>query len=122
MNLLLYSPEADADEYRLLNVIKKTEGIEIYRSPEAFQTRLKVPTQIVKIIILIANREALSTFSEWDDLLKDRQIILILTDDATETLSLAHKFRPRYVAFKGDDLLDVGIVLERLILRCEAQG
>lgn len=121
MNLMLYSPESDADEHQLLALIRKTEGIEIHRSTEAFRARLVEPVQIAKIIILIAGRETLSRFSEWGDLLNDRQLILILTDDSAETISMAHRFRPRYVAFKGGNIEDVGTVLERMILRCEAQ-
>ena len=121
MNLLLYSPEADADEHQLLAHIKKTEGIEIYRSTEAFRTRLADPARSAKIIILITDRETLSRFSEWVDLLNDRQLILILTDDSADTIRMAHKLRPRYVSIKGGNLEDVGNVLERMILRSKAQ-
>jgi hypothetical protein len=121
MNLLLYSSEADADEHQLLAHIKNTEGIEIYRSAEALWARLVKPAQIAKIFILIADRETLSRFSEWGDLLNDRQLILILTDDSAETIRIAHSFRPRYVSIKGGNFEDVGNVLERMILRMEAQ-
>jgi hypothetical protein len=123
MNLLLYSPEGDDNEQKLLALTqKKSIGIEIYRSPEAFEARLREPMQIPKIIVIIADPEALAKFSEWDNLLSDRQLVLILTDDSAETIRLAHKFRPRYVALRGDNLEEVGAILERLILRCEVQG
>lgn len=121
MNLMLYSPEADADEYQLLAHINKAEEIVIYRSAEAFRARLAEPVQIAKIIIVIADQKTLFRLIEWDDLLNDRKLILILTDDSAETISMAHRFRPRYVAFKGDNIEDVVTVLEKMILRCEAQ-
>jgi hypothetical protein len=122
MNLLLYSPDGDDNEQKLLALIGKTAGIEIYRSHEAFDARLREPMQIPKIVVIIADQKVLSRLCEWGKLLSDRQLILILTDDSAQTIRLAHKFRPRYVAFKGDNIEDVGTVLERLILRCEAQG
>lgn len=121
MNLLLYSQEADTDEHQLLALIRKTEGIEIYRSTEAFRARLAEPVQIAKIIIVIADQKTLFRLSEWDDLLNDRKLILILTDDSAETISMAHRFRPRYIAFKGDNIEEVVSVLEHMILRLKAQ-
>ena len=53
------------------------------------------------------------------DLLGDLPLLLILPDQTAETVSLAHRLRPRLVAAKGQDLAEVALVLEKMLLAME---
>lgn len=122
MNLLLYSPEGDRTVQTLLALTDKASGIEICRTLDAFRAHLIKPTDTLRVIVAIADRNVLTRFCEWGDLLEGHCLILLLTEDSAESIRLAHRFRPRYVAFAGDDLEELGSVLERLIQRCEEMG
>ncbi len=50
---------------------------------------------------------------EW--LLKRVRIMLVLGEGSPETLSLAHRLRPRYLGYKDDDASTIPAVINNMI-------
>ena len=118
MKALLYIPHADTIGERLLCTIESSainKKIEIYRRIDSLSQKLREPIYDIDIsIIMIPNAKQLSKILLLKERLREINTILILPDRETNTISLAHKFYPRYISFSDSDFKDIGEVLKKM--------
>lgn len=118
MNVLLYTPESKEAENRLQNFLEshvpgcKTE---VYRTIEGLAERLKAPNEGQWVAVLQAySRKDLEALLSLAPGLKDLKTILLVPDRDGETISLAHRLRPRFLSDVNSDLHEVAAVLEKM--------
>ena len=70
----------------------------------------------LNIAVLEANSmDELKDLVSLHDLFLDIRIILILPDRERETISNAHKLRPRFLAYADSDFESVKVVLKKML-------
>ena len=120
MNLILFAhKDASKKGVILKSIIEqqfKENKIEIFQAFNAFKSRLKqVSIYDKEIFILLADsRNRLKELISLIDLLNDRRIILILSDDSKATTHIAHQFFPRYFTYINDTYDDLCAVLKKM--------
>jgi hypothetical protein len=103
MNLFIYIPARESNEPILTRLIGKQIPqfrIEVFRSIEAFKTRLKEPRyKFAAAVVLAPDRQDISDVLSLEHFLRDVQIILIISHENHGTLSMAHYLRPRFISY-----------------------
>lgn len=92
------------------------QGLELYRTVENLSRRLhknKVDASVA--LLLVSNRDELSSLVSLRSLMSDIRIILIIPDEEEGTVTLAHKLRPKFLATKDSDLQDLAAVLMKML-------
>jgi len=93
-----------------------TDGrLEVFSNLADFEARmrgLKRPRSMA--IVWSPTRRDLRALAGMSDLLADLRLLLVLPDDRTETVALAHKLRPAYVSYVDDGISEIVAVLGRL--------
>jgi hypothetical protein len=78
--------------------------------------QLQDPGRRPSVLVLFASHQAelekMLSLSSW---LEDLRIILVLPDSRTQTVTLGHRLRPRFVSFMDGDFSDVAAVLGKMI-------
>jgi len=78
--------------------------------------QLQDPTRRPSVLVLCANNfaelEKILSLIHW---LEDLRIILVLPDSQTQTVTIGHRLRPRFVSFMDGDFSDVAAVLGKMI-------
>ena len=119
MNLVFYSPVADAAGKRLQRVVEALvplEEIELCRTMEGLSATLRRPADDRTIAVLsAATSEDLTAFLALRDLLHKLRIILVLPDRGNGTVAKAHALRPRFLAYADSDFIDVAAVLNKML-------
>ena len=115
MNLLFYAKARGEEGLRLLQVIEESfpEGsVEIFRTADRFARRLRQPGDDEMVaVVLAADREDLNHIFGMQSLLENMRLVLILPSRQKGMIAMAHRLRPRYLAFKDGDFGDVAAVL-----------
>ena len=89
--------------------------LEIFSSFDALQQRLHRMCGDPTIVILAADsRNQLEQFKDLQRLFVDVRIVLILSDNDTETIRLGHLLYPRYVRQKSNNLDGLVEVVARM--------
>jgi hypothetical protein len=118
MIVLLYTSHWEEPAERLQRLIQSSfpvEGIEIYRTLSSFLHRLQNPPDLPFVVVLLAGeRNELSDFRSIDHLLGGTRLILVLPDQAEETLRTAHRLRPRYLTYADSDFSDLAQVIKKM--------
>jgi len=118
MALILYLSQEGEFEERLRRIVQETvpkEKVEVYRTLEKLSSRVhKSVFDIRAMVLSVSNREELSAFLRLHDFLCDLRIILILSEDDTETIAMAHTLRPRFLTWRENDVNSIGLVLRRI--------
>ena len=120
MNLILFvHKDASKKGVILKSIIEqqfKENKIEIFQTFNAFKSRLKqVSIYDKEIFILLADsKDRLKKLIPLIDMLNDRRIVLILSDDSKATISIAHQFFPRYFTYMNDTYDDLCAVLKKM--------
>lgn len=70
-------------------------------------------------LFALESREELLGLIAMRKLLGDLPLVLIIPDQLAETIALAHRLRPRFVAARGQDLAEVALVLEKMLVTME---
>lgn len=74
------------------------------------------PPQAEPVVILIAaNRQALSQLLSLKGFLRGIRIILGLPDDKEETIALAHRLKPRYLCYLNDNYSELNLVVSKML-------
>ncbi len=83
----------------------------------SFKARLKQVSNYNKeiFILLAESKKRLNELTSLIDLMEDKRIILVLSDDSKATVSIAHKFSPRYFTYVNDTYVDLCDVLVKMI-------
>jgi hypothetical protein len=121
MNLILFVHQDSLKEGAVLKRIVdqrfKTVEVSIVQTFNAFKARLKqVSIYDKEIFILLADsKDRLSQLSLLIDLMEDKRILLILPDDSSPVVSMAHQFFPRFFTYVNDTYDDLCAVLTKMI-------
>jgi len=92
------------------------ERLEVYRSIEELAHGLHRLYDHDTIVLLRArDREELLRIVSLRDLLEGLRVILLLPDREEETISLAHRLRPRFLSNSESDFSDTMSVLQKMI-------
>jgi hypothetical protein len=117
MAWIIYLPALNGLEERFSELITTKVPVmrlEIYRTFKELSQRLRKPS--VRVAVLFAmNRGDLMQILSLGDLMVDVKSILVLADRDRDTMSKAHRLRPRYITWADCDLADIGAVLKRMI-------
>lgn len=90
--------------------------VEVYRSIEELAHGLHRFYNHDTIVILRArDREELLRIISLRDLLQGVRVILLIPDREEETISLAHRLRPRFLGNSEHDLSDTLSVLRKML-------
>jgi hypothetical protein len=120
MELLFYSPIDSKDHgtwlSRLIDNLASDIKIEVYQTIDSLSERLRLPIGNQEILVLlIENKENLINMLSIKYLLRHIRIIIILPDSEVETISLAHRLRPRYLSYLNGNLIDLTALLTKMI-------
>ncbi|KPK91822.1 MAG: hypothetical protein AMJ94_06470 [Deltaproteobacteria bacterium SM23_61] len=118
MIVILYTSHWEEPAERLQRLIQSSfpvEGIEIYRTLSSFLHRMQNPPDLPFVVVLLAGeRNELLDFRSIDHLLGGTRLILVLPDQAEETLRTAHLLRPRYLTYADSDFSDLAQVIKKM--------
>jgi len=88
---------------------------DVFPSAESFFERLRQPTPPTTSVLLMAgDASELSHLLSMNDFLRNLRIIVAVPDESPETLGLARRFWPRYIASGEGDFSDVAAVLGKM--------
>lgn len=125
MNILYYTSTINGAGKRLQEAIEsvvQAENTEIYRNLESLIQRLRRPTQLLDVSILLANsRTDFLDLLSIRDLLLNLRIILILPDGNKETITRGHTLFPRFLTYVNSDFKDVAAVLKKMIQKTNSK-
>jgi hypothetical protein len=118
MNLFFYMPPSGGRKDELLSVVAPfvSEGrLEVFSSLKSFAARVRGPKDTLSIaLIWNPGREDLGKIASMRELLRGVRILLVLSDQQRETIKLAHKVFPAFIAYVDDDISKVVSVLKWL--------
>lgn len=118
MQLFLYRSGADQNQLRLETAVQTAipeSQIEIFKSLEGFEERLRLPIEPDSIAVLSASdREELLRMQPLRGLLTDIFVVLVIPDRAEGTIHLAHLLLPRFLSQQEDTFVDLGKVLAKI--------
>jgi hypothetical protein len=119
MKLLYYVKTMDGAGKKLHSVIQSLFHllpIEILRTIESLNRRLRQPVNNFNIAVLLASsKEDLLDLPALRDLFWNLRIILIIPDRKSETVAMGHMLRPRFLSYADGDFNDVAAVLEKML-------
>jgi hypothetical protein len=125
MNLFFLMPRPSGRGDELLNAAASfvsSGRMEAFYDLQGFAARIRRPKDPCSVaLIWDPAREDLREIGSMRDLLTGVRVLLILHDQNTETIALAHKLLPAYIAYVDDGIPDIVSVLRRLA-ECRGEG
>ena len=117
MRILFYSSKREDSEIgERLKALVPAERVEVYQSIEELVHGLYRLYSYDTILLLQAkDKEELSRIVSLRDLLQGLRVILLIPDRNGETISLAHRLRPRFLGSSENDLSDTLSVVRKMI-------
>lgn len=117
--ILLYFSNEDARTMELQRVVQSVVhnmSFTVLHEPRSLEYSLHHSLTTPPVILLsLANREDLLQILLMKDELILTSLILVLPNQAPDMVTLAHRLRPRFVAYIDDDFTLIAEVLSRLI-------
>jgi hypothetical protein len=99
-----------------LRALVPAERVEVYQSIEDLVHGLHRLYDHDTIVLLQArDREELLHIASLRDLLQGLRVILLVPDREEETISLAHRLRPRFLSNSENDFSDIMNVLRKML-------
>jgi hypothetical protein len=114
--LLLARPSAKGREFEAsLRTVLEDGRLETFADIGDLETRLRGPKGPSALsIIWDPDPQQLRAIETRRDLFSGARLLLVLPDDAAETVALAHRLRPAYITYVEEGIPDVVAVLGRL--------
>jgi hypothetical protein len=113
-----YLPRALEEGQELLNAVAPIVAggrLEVYYDLQRFAARIRRPKDRSSVaIVWDPTREDLRDIGAMRPLLEGIRTLLVLPDEDAETVVLAHKLLPAYIAYIDDGIAEIVSVLERL--------
>jgi hypothetical protein len=103
-------------ESRLVQLTLVKE-VEVFRSIASLAARLRHPADNLTAIILAASREELQKLQPIRRLLGKAKVFLLIGDEEDETITLAHRLKPRFLGCLNDDHSEIFSVLLKTLAR-----
>jgi hypothetical protein len=121
MNILIYASPCHADSRRLLNAVQNLSDshhcIHYDDLTRLFDALHRSGIGSRMAVLFPSNRDELSRLVATRHLLLDMQIILILPNGESQTLSHGHALHPRFISYADSDFSDVAAVSAKLLAR-----
>jgi hypothetical protein len=118
MNLFFLMPRPSGRGDDLLNAVAPFAAggrLEVFYDLDGFAARMRRPKGFPSVaVIWDPNRGDLRRIGAMKDHLAGVRTVLVLNDQNKETISLAHRLRPAYIAYIDDAIPEIVSVLERL--------
>lgn len=123
MQVVLYENGTHETGYKLWNIIENQvpkDSTTLFKTIDSFSQKLRQPMNGISIAILLATSrdELLELVSLWE-LLDNIQVILVLSDRSTDTLSLGFQLRTSYISDVDGNLSDIESVLKQILKKKE---
>jgi hypothetical protein len=117
--VLYYSEEAERRGRKLLEVLNKDlpdMRLELFTDFEELVTGLQRPEVNPAVVVLvIGSRTELDEFLPLRPVLQNTRVVLVLPDQARETLNLAEQLDPYYIKPPGDDFVELASIVDELL-------
>lgn len=117
--ILLYFANEDARAVELQKVVHAVVhnmSFTVLHEPRSLEYTLHHSLTTPPVILLsLANREDLLQIMILKEELMLSSLVVVLPNQAPDMITLAHRLRPRFVAFMDDDFTLIAEVLSRLI-------
>lgn len=118
MNIVYFSTMREDVDGRFYEALHhKVPGVtaKCCRSFASLCRRLLQAPQSPSILVLaVSGKDELIALHQIDSLLDKGARILILPDDDSQTLTLAHRLRPKYISTNAGDFGDVADVIKKM--------
>ena len=118
MNVIVYASEKHLRQ-RLLAAIRLLEEqchLEVFADISALNRRLCGPViGMVWLVLALKSLAELHRFVAMGDLIQNNRSILVLPDQAQETVFIGHSLYPRFISYLDSDFSDVCSVLDTVI-------
>jgi len=117
--VLYYSEEAERRGRKLQEVLNNDlpdMRLELFTDFEELVTgfqRSEVNPAVV--VLVIGSRTELDEFLALRPVLQNTRVVLVLPDQARETLALAEKLHPYYIKPPGDDFVELASIVDELL-------
>lgn len=119
MKVVFFMPLKDDTEgtlNRMIEDLKVSNDLEIYRSIESLSERLCQPGKDELVAVIMAvSREVLREVVSIKELLSSLKFILVLPDREDETIAQGHMLRPRFVTYADSDPVEIHAVINKMI-------
>ncbi|MHB8094996.1 MAG: hypothetical protein ACYDH0_08640 [Candidatus Aminicenantales bacterium] len=119
MNLLFYMPRPGKKGARLLATavpMIRHESLEVFPDLASFTERVKKPKDPTSVAIIFdPTDDELRSLATLRGYLKGTKILLVLSGQGAETISLAHKLLPTYISYVDNDISRIGAVLKQTV-------
>jgi hypothetical protein len=126
MHLLVFSTDRDKCSKLLQATTSMSSDVltlDLFNSLESFFEHLRQPIPPNTAALIVArDRRELRKLLPLSDFLWDLRMIVAVPDEKPETLELARRFRPRYVASGDDDFSNVAAVLKKMAKGQKSSG
>ncbi len=122
--LLLARPSAKGREFEAsLRPAAEKGRLETFTDIGAFEARLRGPNVPPALgVVWDPSPEQLRALETGREQFTEVRLLLVLPDDAAETIALAHRLRPAFITYVDEGTSDVLAVLERLAMRGGGPG
>lgn len=119
MSPLIYLPKNGGAGEPILKLVAEvfgTENATICRTEMSLLKHLRqpFPEQRLAVFIMPAAKH-LTSLADFEDLLKNLRLVLIVPDRQKETLITAHRFGPRFISSLEDDFDALAAVLRKMM-------
>jgi hypothetical protein len=118
MNLFFYLPDPRGKGEELLGAVAPFASggsLEVFPNLRSFAARIRKPKDSLSVaVIWNPTKEDLREIGTMRDFLTGVRTLLVLPDQETETIALAHKIFPIYITYVDEGTSKIVSVLERL--------
>jgi hypothetical protein len=118
MYIILYSGLASGSEHNLISSIRQAlpriSLIFCQTIKELSKALLEPSSMILAVVLMISDKNNIEQIVSVQNSLIDRRIILVLPELTKDIVSIAHSFRPRFIASLQDSSREVTSVLSKM--------
>jgi hypothetical protein len=126
MSLLFFSAVSDSLAQDIGEAIAAAiypDPLVVYRSIDSLSRRLRQPLCDVRIVVVrLSSPQELLDIVALGERLTDLSTVLILPDASPGTAAMAHRIRPRFVAYPDTEPGVIGAVLAKMRKTCPVQA
>ena len=117
--VLYYSEEAERHGRKLQEVLNNDlpdMRLELFTDFEELVTGLQRPeVDPAAVVLVIGSRMELDEFLPLRPILQNTRVILVLPDQARDTLNLAEQLDPYYIKPPGDDFVELAYIVDEIL-------
>ena len=117
MNVLLYTTAQEGIVERAKTVLQSSVSdgsIEVYRTINDLSLTLRGAKDMAIVVLLVGNREDFLDLLAIRHLFRNIRIIVVVPDTEDETITMAHRLRPRYLTYIDGNFLGLSAVVNNM--------